>query len=72
MFDYAQGQKEGIRRKPEPDGVVVSYGTDARIQKKNACISEIQEVECGEPEGMQALRRVGVLVGIPGQKNVRN
>ena len=21
LFDYAQGQKEGIRRKPEPDGV---------------------------------------------------
>ena len=21
IFDYAQGQKDGIRRKPEPDGV---------------------------------------------------
>ena len=54
LFDDAQGQKEGIRRKREPEyGILWNRCT---YQKKNDCISEIQKL-MRQPEGMQALRR---------------
>ena len=45
IFDYAQGQKDGIRRKPEPDGVWYLM-EQMQVSKKNVCISEIGS-RCG-------------------------
>lgn len=51
IFDYAQGQKDGIRRKPEPDGVWYLM-EQMQYRKKNVCISEIRK-SMRQPERMQ-------------------
>ena len=64
LFDYAQGQKEGIRRKPEPDGVW--YLMEQMHVSKEECLY-IGDSEVDAATGRNAgLKTIGVLWGIPG------
>ena len=71
LFDYAQGQKEGIRRKPEPDGVW--YLMEQMHVSKEECLY-IGDSEVDAATGRNAgLKTIGVFVGDSGdRKNVRN
>lgn len=61
LFDYAQGQKEGIRRKPEPDGVYAIM--DNMHVKKEECLY-VGDSEVDIATGRNAnLKTVGVLWG---------
>lgn len=61
MFDYAQGQKEGIRRKPEPDGVW--YLMEQMHVSKEECLY-IGDSEVDAATGKNAgLKTIGVLWG---------
>lgn len=69
IFDHAQGQKEGIRRKPEPDGV---YALMERMHvEKEECLyvgdSEV-DIATGRNAG---LKTVGVLWGFRDEKTLK-
>lgn len=56
MFDYAAGQQEGIRRKPDPDGVYYIM-EKLGVQKKDCCYigdSEV-DVETGKNAGVTTI-----------------
>ena len=63
LFDYAQGQKEGIRRKPEPDGVW--YLMEQMHVSKEECLY-IGDSEVDAATG----RNVGVLWGFRDRKTL--
>lgn len=68
LFDYAQGQKEGIRRKPEPDGVW--YLIEQMHVSKEECLY-IGDSEVDAATGRNAgLKTIGVLWGFRGRKTL--
>ena len=68
MFDYAQGQKEGIRRKPEPDGVW--YLMEQMHVSKEECLY-IGDSEVDAATGRNAgLKTIGVLWGFRDRKTL--
>ena len=68
LFDYAQGQKEGIRRKPEPDGVW--YLMEQRHVSKEECLY-IGDSEVDAATGRNAgLKTIGVLWGFRDRKTL--
>ena len=70
LFDYAQGQKEGIRRKPEPDGVW--YLMEQMHVSKEECLY-IGDSEVDAATGRNAgLKTIGVLWGFRDRKTLRN
>ena len=68
IFDYAQGQKDGIRRKPEPDGVW--YLMEQMQVSKEECLyigdSEV-DAATGKYTG---LKTIGVLWGFRDRKTL--
>ena len=68
IFDYAQGQKEGIRRKPKPDGVW--YLMEQMHVSKEECLyigdSEV-DAETGKNAGLET---IGVLWGFRDRKTL--
>ena len=68
IFDYAQGQKDGIRRKPEPDGVW--YLMEQMQVSKEECLyigdSEV-DLATGKAAGMKT---IGVLWGFRDRKTL--
>lgn len=68
IFDYAQGQKDGIRRKPAPDGVW--YLMEQMQVSKEECLyigdSEV-DAETGKNAG---LKTIGVLWGFRDRKTL--
>ena len=68
IFDYAQGQKDGIRRKPEPDGVW--YLMEQMQVSKEECLyigdSEV-DAATGKNSG---LKTIGVLWGFRDRKTL--
>ena len=68
LFDYAQGQKEGIRRKPEPDGVW--YLMEQMHVSKEECLY-IGDSEVDAATGRNAgLKTIGVLWGFRDRKTI--
>ena len=68
LFDYAQGQKEGIRRKPEPDGVW--YLMEQMHVSKEECLY-IGDSEVDAATGRNAgLKTIGVLWGCRDRKTL--
>lgn len=68
VFDYAQGQKEGIRRKPEPDGVW--YLMEQMHVSKEECLY-IGDSEVDAATGKNAgLETIGVLWGFRDRKTL--
>ena len=68
LFDYAQGQKEGIRRKPEPDGVW--YLMEQMHVSKEECLY-IGDSEVDAATGRNAgLKSIGVLWGFRDRKTL--
>ena len=68
LFDYAQGQKEGIRRKPEPDGVW--YLMEQMHVSKEECLY-IGDSEVDAATGRNAgLKTIGVLWGFRARKTL--
>lgn len=68
LFDYAQGQKEGIRRKPEPDGVW--YLMEQMHVSKEECLY-IGDSEVDAATGRNAgLKTMGVLWGFRDRKTL--
>ena len=68
LFDYAQGQKEGIRRKPEPDGVW--YLMEQMHVSKEECLY-IGDSEVDSATGRNAgLKTIGVLWGFRDRKTL--
>lgn len=68
LFDYAQGQKEGIRRKPEPDGVW--YLMEQMHVSKEECLY-IGDSEVDAATGRNAgLKTIGVLWGFRDRKTL--
>lgn len=68
LFDYAQGQKEGIRRKPEPDGVW--YLMEQMHVSKGECLY-IGDSEVDAATGRNAgLKTIGVLWGFRDRKTL--
>ena len=68
LFDYAQGQKEGIRRKPEPDGVW--YLMEQMHVSKEECLY-IGDSEVDAATGRNAgLETIGVLWGFRDRKTL--
>ena len=68
LFDYAQGQKEGIRRKPEPDGVW--YLMEQMHVSKEECLY-IGDSEVDAATGRNAgLKAIGVLWGFRDRKTL--
>ena len=68
LFDYAQGQKEGIRRKPEPDGVW--YLMEQMHVSKEECLY-IGDSEVDASTGRNAgLKTIGVLWGFRDRKTL--
>lgn len=68
LFDYAQGQKEGIRRKPEPDGVW--YLMEQMHISKEECLY-IGDSEVDAATGRNAgLKTIGVLWGFRDRKTL--
>ena len=66
IFDYAQGQKDGIRRKPEPDGVW--YLMEQMQVSKEECLY-IGDSEVDAATGKNAgLKTIGVLWGFRDRK----
>ena len=69
IFDYAQGQKDGIRRKPEPDGVW--YLMEQMQVSKEECLY-IGDSEVDAATGKNAgLKTIGVLWGFRDRKRLR-
>lgn len=68
IFDYAQGQKDGIRRKPAPDGVW--YLMDQMQVSKEECLY-IGDSEVDAATGKNAgLKTIGVLWGFRDRKTL--
>ena len=68
IFDYAQGQKDGIRRKPEPDGVW--YLMEQMQVSKEECL-DIGDSEVDAATGKNAgLKTIGVLWGFRDRKTL--
>ena len=68
LFDYAQGQKEGIRSKPEPDGVW--YLMEQMHVSKEECLY-IGDSEVDAATGRNAgLKTIGVLWGFRDRKTL--
>ena len=68
LFDYLQGQKEGIRRKPEPDGVW--YLMEQMHVSKEECLY-IGDSEVDAATGRNAgLKTIGVLWGFRDRKTL--
>ena len=68
LFDYAEGQKEGIRRKPEPDGVW--YLMEQMHVSKEECLY-IGDSEVDAATGRNAgLKTIGVLWGFRDRKTL--
>ena len=68
LFDYAQGQKEGIRRKPQPDGVW--YLMEQMHVSKEECLY-IGDSEVDAATGRNAgLKTIGVLWGFRDRKTL--
>ena len=68
LFDYAQGQKEGIRRTPEPDGVW--YLMEQMHVSKEECLY-IGDSEVDAATGRNAgLKTIGVLWGFRDRKTL--
>lgn len=68
LFDYAQGQKEAIRRKPEPDGVW--YLMEQMHVSKEECLY-IGDSEVDAATGRNAgLKTIGVLWGFRDRKTL--
>ena len=68
LFDYAQGQKDGIRRKPEPDGVW--YLMEQMHVSKEECLY-IGDSEVDAATGRNAgLKTIGVLWGFRDRKTL--
>lgn len=68
LFDYAQGQKEGIRRKPEPDGVW--YLMEQMHVSKEECLY-IGDSEVDAATGRNAgLKTIDVLWGFRDRKTL--
>ena len=68
LFDYAQGQKEGIRRKPERDGVW--YLMEQMHVSKEECLY-IGDSEVDAATGRNAgLKTIGVLWGFRDRKTL--
>ena len=68
LFDYAQGQKEGTRRKPEPDGVW--YLMEQMHVSKEECLY-IGDSEVDAATGRNAgLKTIGVLWGFRDRKTL--
>ena len=68
LFDYAQGQNEGIRRKPEPDGVW--YLIEQMHVSKEECLY-IGDSEVDAATGRNAgLKTIGVLWGFRDRKTL--
>ena len=68
LFDYAQGQKEGIRRTPEPDGVW--YLIEQMHVSKEECLY-IGDSEVDAATGRNAgLKTIGVLWGFRDRKTL--
>lgn len=68
LLDYAQGQKEGIRRKPEPDGVW--YLMEQMQVSKEECLY-IGDSEVDAATGRNAgLKTIGVLWGFRDRKTL--
>lgn len=68
LFDYAQGQKEGIRRKPEADGVW--YLMEQMHVSKEECLY-IGDSEVDAATGRNAgLKTIGVLWGFRDRKTL--
>ena len=68
IFDYAQGQKDGIRRKPEPDGVW--YLMEQMQVSKEECLY-IGDSEVDAATGKNAgLKTIGVLWGFRDRKTL--
>ena len=68
IFDYAQGQKDGIRRKPEPDGVW--YLMEQMQVSKEECLY-IGDSEVDAATGKNAgLKTIGVLWGFRNRKTL--
>ena len=68
IFDYAQGQKDGIRRKPEPDGVW--YLMEQMQVSKEECLY-IGDSEVDAATGRNAgLKTIGVLWGFRDRKTL--
>ena len=68
IFDYAQGQKDGIRRKPEPDGVW--YLMEQMHVSKEECLY-IGDSEVDAATGKNAgLKTIGVLWGFRDRKTL--
>ena len=68
IFDYAQGQKDGIRRKPEPDGVW--YLMEQMQVSKEECLY-IGDLEVDAATGKNAgLKTIGVLWGFRDRKTL--
>lgn len=68
LFDYAQGQKEGIRRKPEPDGIW--YLMEQMHVSKEECLY-IGDSEVDAATGRNAgLKTIGVLWGFRDRKTL--
>ena len=68
LFDYAQGQKEGIRRQPEPDGVW--YLMEQMHVSKEECLY-IGDSEVDAATGRNAgLKTIGVLWGFRDRKTL--
>lgn len=68
IFDYTQGQKDGIRRKPEPDGVW--YLMEQMQVSKEECLY-IGDSEVDAATGKNAgLKTIGVLWGFRDRKTL--
>lgn len=68
IFDYAQGQKDGIRRKPAPDGVW--YLMEQMQASKEECLY-IGDSEVDAATGKNAgLKTIGVLWGFRDRKTL--
>ena len=68
IFDYAQGQKDGIRRKPEPDGV---WYLRAQMQESKEECLYIGDSEVDAATGKNAgLKTIGVLWGFRDRKTL--
>ena len=68
IFDYAQGQKDGIRRKPAPDGVW--YLMEQMQVSKEECLY-IGDAEVDAATGKNAgLKTIGVLWGFRDRKTL--
>ncbi len=68
IFDYAQGQKDGIRRKPAPDGVW--YLMEQMQVSKEECLY-IGDSEVDAASGKNAgLKTIGVLWGFRDRKTL--